>query len=136
MTDTTLTSPNLELSQHHIIQQLQQLTIAYQQAKLELQNLPLEASSEEFTLSEEIELLTTEIRGYASQIKFTGTIENPKQATEILHRRRLLEIPIITQFYFQKEIESTHLKSYLQNLDYLRLLILEYLKITDIAFLE
>jgi len=132
MTDTTLTPSNLELTQHHIIQQLQQLTTAYQQAKSELQNLPLESSAEEFNLSEEIELLTTEIRGYASQIKFTGTIENPQQATEILHHRRVLEVPVITQFYFQRDIELTHLKSYLQKLDYLRLLILEYLQFTVI----
>ncbi|MDJ1173448.1 hypothetical protein [Roseofilum capinflatum] len=47
--ENTLTPSNLELTQHHIIQQLQQLTIAYQQAKSELQNLPLESSAEEFT---------------------------------------------------------------------------------------
>ena len=40
---------------------------------------------------------------------------------------RAVDIPAIAQFYFETDGEYQQMKAYLQKLDYLRLLILEYL---------
>ncbi|WP_017293193.1 hypothetical protein [Geminocystis herdmanii] len=42
---------------------------------------------------------------------------------------QIFNIPNISQFYFNKELNFPLLKNYLQMLDYLRLLILEYISI-------
>ncbi|MBE9205888.1 hypothetical protein IQ244_05035 [Nostoc sp. LEGE 06077] len=113
----------------HIIQLLAQLTIDYQNSKSERQAIAhqLSASETEFTLLEEIELLTTDIRGYGSQIKARGYIENPQQAIEQLKQKRVFDVPSISQLYLHNSYEYENIKSYLRMLDYLRLLILEYL---------
>ncbi|AFY44928.1 hypothetical protein [Nostoc sp. PCC 7107] len=120
---------NPELTKNYIIQLLAQLTIDYQNSKSEIQAIShqLPVSETEFTLLEEIELLTTDIRGYASQIKARGYIENPQQAIEQLKQKRVFDIPSISQLYLQNSHEYGNIKSYLRMLDYLRLLILEYL---------
>jgi hypothetical protein len=129
MTNTTLTNQNPELTKNYIIQLLEQLTIDYQNTKSERQAIAHQypTSDSEFTLLEEIELLTIDIRGYASQIKIRGYIENPQQAIAELQHKRMFDIPIISLFYFNYSHQYEKIKSYLRMLDYLRLLILEYL---------
>lgn len=75
-----MTNRNPELTKNYIIQLLKQLTIDYQNTKSERQAIAHQSpvSKTELTLLEEIELLTTDIRGYASQIKARGYIENPQ----------------------------------------------------------
>ncbi|UKO97409.1 hypothetical protein [Nostoc sp. UHCC 0870] len=129
MTNTTLTNQNPELTKNYIIQLLAQLTIDYQNSKSERQAIAhqLPVSETEFTLLEEIELLTTDIRGYASQIKARGYIENTQQAIKKLKQKRVFDVPSISQLYLHNSHEYENIKSYLRMLDYLRLLILEYL---------
>ncbi|HEY9801561.1 MAG TPA: hypothetical protein V6D25_14490 [Leptolyngbyaceae cyanobacterium] len=131
MTNTTLTNQNPESTKNYIIQLLEQLTIDYHNTKLDRQAIAhLSTPSEtEFTLLEEIELLTTDIRGYASQIKARGYIEKPQEAIEQLQHKRVFDTPQIAQFYLINSHEYEKLKSYLRMLDYLRLIILEHLTI-------
>lgn len=131
MTNTTLTNQNPESTKNYIIQLLEQLTIDYQKTKSERKAIAhlSTPSEDEFTVLEEIELLTTDIRGYASQIKARGYIENPEQAIEQLQHKRVFDIPQIAQFYLTNSHNCEKLKSYLRMLDYLRLIILEHLTI-------
>jgi uncharacterized membrane protein len=133
MTNTTITNQNPELTKNSIIKLLDQLIIDYQKTKLERQQIAVNYSSskEEFTLLEEIELLTTDIRGYGSQIKNRGYLENHLQAIERLQQIRIFEIANIAEFYFNTSNQYENVKSYLRMLDYLRLLILEYLYLSQ-----
>lgn len=116
---------------NNIIQLLEQLTIDYQNSWEEREKIALNftPSEAEFTLLEEIELFTTDIRGYASQIKARGYIDNRLIAITKLQKMRLFTIPNISQFYFDNQANFPLVKAYLRMLDYLRLLILEYLKL-------
>lgn len=133
MTNTTVTNQKSELTKNYIIQLLEQLTIDYQNSSSERKLIASEliTTEDEFTILEEIELLTTDLRGYASQIKLRGYLENSQQAIKILQQMRLFEIPIIAEFYFNNEHHYANLKSYLRMLDYLRLVILEYLNLSQ-----
>lgn len=136
MINTTITNLQPELTKNHIIELLNQLTIDYQNTKSERKLICSEfsTSEDEFSLLEEIELLTTDLRGYASQIKFKDYIENPQQTVEILQQMGLFEIPIIAKFYFHNSSSYPNIKSYLRMLDYLRLLILEYLNLSQTKY--
>lgn len=82
----------------------------------------------EFILIEQIELLTVDIRRYASQILDRGWIENEPEAIAQLEKKHIFDIPAIARFYFSSDDDYLQLKADLQTLDDLRLLILDYLR--------
>lgn len=119
-----------ELIKKNIIQLLAQLTNTYQNTRGERQEISIQfpPEDEEFSILEELELLTVNLRGYASQIQSTGQIVNQTQTIEQLQAMRVLNVPQIASFYFGSNGNYEHIKSYIRTLDYLRLLLLEYLQ--------
>lgn len=119
-----------ELQKKHVAQVLTQLTTDYQQTKAERQVLAAQPFNEEtaFSLLEELELLTVSIRGLGSQFITSAGLGNQSEAVAQLKGLSAFDIPLIAQFYFDKSIESERLKLYVSLLDYLRLLILEYVQ--------
>jgi hypothetical protein len=119
-----------ELTKRNISQLLSQLTNTYQNICSERKEIvtqfPLE--NEEFSLLEEIELLTVNLRGYASQIAATSQIINKEQVISQLQGMRVFSVSQICQFYFNNNGKYEQMKSYIRMLDYLRLLLLEYLQ--------
>ncbi|MEH2333533.1 hypothetical protein [Nostoc sp.] len=83
-----------ELTKRNIVQLLTQLINAYQSTRTERQEIAIQFSSEdeEFSLLEELEFLTVNIRGYASQIQSTGRIVNKDQAIEQLQALQVLNV--------------------------------------------
>jgi hypothetical protein len=120
----------LAVQRDYIVQLLGQLTVDYQNTKAERQDIAegYLSSEEEFTLFEELELLTVSIRGYASQIRETETVKNCELAIVHLQQLRVLDRPVIAQFHEEERSRYPQIQSYLWRLDYLRLLVLEYLQ--------
>ncbi len=118
-----------ELISRNIVDLLSQLNLVYKNSKAERQEIVVEfpGNEDDFLLLEEIELLTVNLRGYASQIQLTGKIENKMQALENLQAMRVFNIPVIADFYFSTDGKYPQMKDYIRMLDYLRLLILEYI---------
>ncbi len=129
MSEITLTTQN-EIIKNQIIHVLAQLTINYQQTKAERKKLAAlsPANDEEFSVLEEIELLTVDIRGYASQIQARGRIEKEQEAIERLQTMRVFDVPTLAHFYFTTDDDYGQIKAYICLLDYLRLLMIEYLQ--------
>ncbi|MBD2546887.1 hypothetical protein H6G72_24240 [Planktothricoides sp. FACHB-1370] len=116
------------IDKKYLINFLEQLNQLYRQTKSERKQLAtISTTDEEFTALEEIELLTVELRGYASQLEARGGIENAEQVINKLRIMRIFAVPVIAKLYFEAE-EYNLIKSYIRMLDYLRLLILEYLQ--------
>ena len=130
MTNLTLPQPYAEPMQRCLVDLLAQMTAAYQQTKAERQVLSaaLLDSEDEFTVLEELELVTTDLRGYAGQVLAWGRIEDERTATAHLQRLRLLSIPSVAAFYCELGDDYPLLKDYVRQLDYLRLLLLEFLQ--------
>ncbi len=126
----TITLNPLEQSTKKIVELLTQLTQDYlsilQQDKSSLlENFPL--SDHEFSILEEIDLFTTELRGYASQINVNQQIKNPDQTLTKLRNLRILANPSLAELYFIKNEQFPLIHQYLQKLDYLKLLIIDWL---------
>ncbi|MFM2432809.1 MAG: hypothetical protein RLZZ511_4023, partial [Cyanobacteriota bacterium] len=81
-----------------------------------------------FSILEELEMLTVSISGYAAQIQTTGKVKNTEKAIGDLRQFNVFENPVIGQFYQQADNDYPNLQAYIQLLDYLRLLSLEYLQ--------
>lgn len=119
-----------ELTKRNIAQLLPQLTNLYQNTRSERKEISTQfpPENEEFSLLEEIELLTVNLRGYASQIAATGDIVNKEQVISQLQAMRVFSVSPIGEFYFNSNGKYEQMKDYIRVLDYLRLLLLEYLQ--------
>ena len=133
MTQIVSNLSKVEFFKQYLANYLQQLTIDYQQTQQERKIFVthFNPSTEEFTPLEEIEWLTTQLRGYASQLQSQGYLSQPEEAKSYLYSLNIFMLPSLTYFYWETEDQYPLLKSYLQKLDYLRLLILDYLREHD-----
>lgn len=130
MTESLLNYQKNETAINYIAHLLEQLTVDYKNTKAERKKIASlsPTSEEEFTILEEIELLTVDIRGYASQIQARGWIKNEQEAIDRLQTIGVFDIPAIAHFYLSNNAEFEQMKAYIRVLDYLRLLMLEYLR--------
>jgi hypothetical protein len=131
MNKIAIETTRTELSKNRIGDFLDSLIVYEKNAKADRKKLAptLPKNSDDFTVLEEIELLTTEIRGYGSQIKISGRINNEEEAIKTLESKGIFAIPSIAQWYFNSQDDYQQLKFYVSMLDCLRLLILEYIKL-------
>lgn len=129
MTKATINFQAPEAKRNQIAHLLERLTQEYQQGKTERRAIATleRLDSEEFTVLEEMELLTTEIRGFASQLQARGLIESSTYAIEQLQQCQVFDRPAIAQFYFNPHNHYPQTKAYLRTLDYLRLVLLDHL---------
>ena len=81
-------------------------------------------------------MLTDEIRGYSWQSISSDNSENSQEILINLQKIKLFEIPHVADWYFSLEFDFPQIKHYLETLNYLRLLVIEYLldKIAIICF--
>jgi hypothetical protein len=108
---------------------LHQLAIAYYNTQQDRKRLALSfpSSPGESAIVEEIEQLTVNIRAYGSQLQSRGWLRDEEDAIAQLQNLRVFDSPHIAQFYFGSREDYQQIKTYLHMLDYLRLVILEYL---------
>jgi hypothetical protein len=130
----TITVNPLEQNTQKIVDLLTQLTQDYQQILQQdtnslLENFP--TNNHEFSILEEIDLLTTDLRGYASQIKINQQIKNPDEALTKLRNLRILANPSLAELYFIKNKQFLLIYQYLQKLDYFKLLIIDWLMLQE-----
>jgi hypothetical protein len=120
----------LASQRNYIAQILEQLTVNYQNTKLERKQIAQNSphSEAEFTTLEEIELLTVSIRGYASQVAASGSLRNDRNAIAELQKLSVFNNHLIVQLYSEARSHYPQMQSYICMLDYLRLLVLEYLQ--------
>jgi hypothetical protein len=125
-----LTLPNqIGNPQEQVAHFLDRLTKLYQAAKSERTQAAADPAPEAgFSILEELEMLTVSISGYAAQIQTTGKVKNTEKAIGDLRQFNVFENPVIGQFYQQADNDYPNLQAYIQLLDYLRLLSLEYLQ--------
>lgn len=117
---------NSNTSKEHINKVLNQLLTDYKNTREERRKLLHWEESKDFSILGEIEIFTDNIRGYASQIT-NNTLENPQEKLEILKQIQIFNIPNFWNWYFQYENEYPQLENYIEKLNYLRLLLIEYI---------
>ncbi|MEM8502722.1 MAG: hypothetical protein AAF716_06165 [Cyanobacteria bacterium P01_D01_bin.1] len=125
-------SEALDVQKKHVSQVLKQLADDYQQTRDERRALALAGSDDdiEFTLLEELELLTVSIRGLGLQFASSTSVNDSRETVAQMKRLKVFDVPIVAQFYFDDSIGFDRLKLYISLLDYLRLLVLEYLEVS------
>jgi hypothetical protein len=121
----------LQSQRRYITQLVNQLKVDYSTLKEELKQIAREVptSDEEFSFLEEFELLIVDISGYAKQIESSGHVKQTDRAISQLQQLQVFTNPIITAIYPNHADQYPKILAYLQQLNYLRLLAIEYLQI-------
>ena len=135
MNKTTLTNYSpIALTRNQIGKLLDQLIICEHNTKEERKRLlPEWEEAEDFTVLDEMEMLTADIRGYASQVKISGRIQYEDEAVKKLENLQVFERKSVANWYFNtEEGDYLQIKLYLSLLDYLRLLVLKYLNLSPV----
>ena len=129
--------PNLDVSPQadHLLtakaylkQVLNQLLIDYQNNQPERAKMAEWEESQEFSILGIIEFLTDDIRGYAFQVITNNFSAKAQDLLNELNKLKILEIPKFSEWYFSSEFDYPQLKHYVEKLNYLRLLIIEYIR--------
>ncbi|NET55776.1 MAG: hypothetical protein F6K47_06300 [Symploca sp. SIO2E6] len=120
--------PHILTAKTYIEQVLNQLLLDYQNTQLEREKIALWEANQGFSILGIIEFLTDELRGYAFQVITNNWTVKANNIIEELERLKILEIPEIEDWYFTSELDYPQMKHYIETLNYLRLLIIEYLR--------
>lgn len=81
----------------------------------------------------EIELFATDLRGYALQIVEKGKVNIPERVISHLQKRGIFEIAEVDAWYLSPNTNYPKVKLYLETLNYIRLLLIEYLNLQMFA---
>jgi hypothetical protein len=114
----------------YVAQLLARVTDEYRGLMLELKQVAEQypGSDDEFSFLEEFELWVSSICGYAQQIQETGVVRQGNAGVAQLQQLQLSANPMFVRFYAEAGERYPRVGAYLQSLDYLRLLALEYLQ--------
>jgi hypothetical protein len=132
------TQSQFRIQKEYLSQLLEELVVDCQNTRQERKEISEHylGLEEEFALLEELELLTVKIRGYTNQITWNGSVENPQDMITDLQRLSVFNVSEFAQFYLEPPSPYPHTKTYIQRLDYLRLLVLEYLETQQNLFVS
>ncbi len=125
--ELTNKSEQVKTAKEYIEQVLQQLLTDFQATKIERDELALWEESQEFTILGVIEIFTTDIRGYTYQVIASNNLDNNQKILDNLDGLKIFDIPYFAQWYFSSELNYPQIKRYVGTLNYLRLLMIEYL---------
>ncbi|AFY33553.1 hypothetical protein [Calothrix sp. PCC 7507] len=124
--------PNLQVMysiKNYIGKVLQQLLINYKNTREERRQISIWEESKDFSILGEIEIFTTDVEGYASQVIANDDLENYQDIIQKLTKMNIFDISYFADWYFSEESYFPHVKLYIEKLNYLRLLIIEYISL-------
>lgn len=119
---------NITMARAYIEKILNQLLKDYQNTKLERERIAIWEETQEFSILGTIEVLTDDIRGYSFQIINNNSSAKAQEILNELNKLKIFEIPEFIEWYFTPEFDYPQMKHYAETLNYLRLLIIEYLR--------
>ncbi|MFM7885097.1 MAG: hypothetical protein ACKPCM_00025 [Pseudanabaena sp.] len=126
--DASKKNLNITTALAYIEKILNQLLKDYQNTKLERERIAIWEETQEFSILGTIEVLTDDIRGYSFQIINNNSSAKAQEILNELNKLKIFEIPEFIEWYFTPEFDYPQMKHYAETLNYLRLLIIEYLR--------
>ena len=117
---------NLARAKTHIQLLLEQLEQDFKAAKDERRQLAIWEDTQDTSVLGVIELYTTDIRGCTAQVLEQTFLDEPQRMISHLKELQLFEVSYLADWYFTTQ-KFPKIKQYIDDLDYLRLLTVEYL---------
>ena len=103
----------------------EQLDLLYQAKKLERLKLASWEEEKPFSILGVIELLSLEVQGYATQVEVGNYTASHTKIIEHLRQLNILKVDYFAQWYFQNLDTYPQTKQYIEQMDHLRLRLIE-----------
>ncbi len=120
---------NSQTAKNYIGKVLKYLLSDYKNTSEERRIIGLWEESKNFSILGEIEIFTTDIEGCASQVISNDDLENSQDIIEKLTKINIFDISYFADWYFSEESQFPQIKLYIEKLNYLRLLVIEYISL-------
>ncbi|MEM6598181.1 MAG: hypothetical protein AAF810_01700 [Cyanobacteria bacterium P01_D01_bin.36] len=117
----------VDIDRHHICMLSERIDTAYQSMGAERSLIARWEETQSFSILGVLELVSSDIQGYAAQYESDSYTSSSVQSTEHLRRLNIFKIDYFAQWYFQNLEAYPHTKQYVESLDHLRLLLIESL---------
>lgn len=128
-TQNNLSTQLLDVSaKEHIRLLSAQLDKMYQKMKAERNALACWEEEQEFSILGVIELFSTGIQGYAEQVLLNTSNILLKDSINHLRQLNVFNIDYFAQWYFHNLEMYPQIQKYVEQLDHLRLLLIDYLR--------
>jgi hypothetical protein len=118
---------NSQTAKNYIGKVLKHLLSDYKNTREERRVIGMWEESKDFSILGEIEIFTTDIEGCASQVMVNDELENSQDIIKKLTKTNIFDISYFADWYFSEESQFPQVKLYIERLNYLRLLIIEYI---------
>ena len=83
----------------------------------------------DFSILGLMDLYSSYVGGYASPIATRGTVKKPAEALKLLQEKRFFYQPYFVDWYFSPDNNYIKVQEYVEDVEYLRLLIIQYIKL-------
>ena len=120
---------NSQTAKDYIGKVLKHLLSDYKNTREERRQVALWEESKDFSILGEIEIFTTDIEGCASQVIANDDLENSQDMINKLTKLQIFDVSYFADWYFSEETQFTQIKRYIEKLNYLRLLMIEYISL-------
>ena len=120
---------NSQTAKDYIGKVLKHLLSHYKNTREERRQVALWEESKDFSILGEIEIFTTDIEGCASQVIANDDLENSQDMINKLTKLQIFDVSYFADWYFSEETQFTQIKRYIEKLNYLRLLMIEYISL-------
>ena len=120
---------NSPTAKDYIGKVLKHLLSDYNNTREERRQVGLWEESKDFSVLGEIEIFTTDIEGCASQVIANDRLENSQDMINKLTKLQIFDVSYFADWYFSEETQFPQIKRYIEKLNYLRLLMIEYISL-------
>jgi hypothetical protein len=121
-------SDPIAMTMRRIQKRSQAVNVAYQSAYSERHRLALWEEDQDLSILGELEILTSQIQGYAGRIVSGKGFEAPLIEVAKLQKLAAFAVPCISIWYLTEGEQYPLICAYLETLDHLRLLLIEQLE--------
>ncbi|KAB8315782.1 hypothetical protein SD81_031020 [Tolypothrix campylonemoides VB511288] len=116
-----------QTAKDYIDRVLKHLLSDYKKTREERRQIALWEESKDFSILGEIEILTSDVEGCAFQVIANDKLENSQDIIDKLTKVKIFDVSYFADWYFSDENQFPQIKRYIEKLNYLRLLIIEYI---------
>ena len=115
-----------DVERRHINLLSERLDLLYQMMKSERSAIAEWEESQTYSILGVVELFSTEIQGYAEQLNFDQFASLSTDSLDRLRQLNVFRIDYFASWYFENLEQYPQTKEYVEQLDHLRLLLLEF----------
>lgn len=126
ISEHSLVSTSVDIDRRHISLLSERLDLLYKTMKGERLAIACWEENQAFSILGVMELFSTEVQGYAEQLRYSQFSSPIAHSVDRLRQLNVFRVDYFADWYFQNFEKYPQTKEYIEQLDHLRLLLIEF----------